>query len=145
MKKTIFKKITLLTVLFFTAFTIAYSQETEGKTYRITHQQNHQKITTYKNAFEKANWNCYRTKNQTRVIAFDNGITFELFSATTAIANGINVPTNCLTESKNIVANPTYTLSSNGYIMEAVPSFSGSKEIKALQQDKQEKTPNNQK
>jgi hypothetical protein len=118
---------------------LLYSQEKEGLTYRVKSGKSHPEFNKYQKAFENANWNCHRIKNQSRVIEFDNGIGFELFSALTAIKNGAHIPTNCLTNPSDIVKEPIYTLSSNGYILEGVNLFSSGKEIEEIRQKKSEK------
>lgn len=112
-----------------------FAQEREGKTYRIIKGNSHQEISKYKTAFEKAKWDCYRTKDKARKIEFDNGICFELLSAAEAIKNGINVPTNCLTNPNDIISSPVYSLHNSGVIMEAVKPYSSSKLIKSIKQD----------
>jgi hypothetical protein len=115
-----------------------FAQEKEGKTYRIIQGNNNPDLLKYKSAFEKAHWDCYRTKSKPREIKFDNGITFQLFSVSEALVKGVQVPINCLTNPDKIISQPIYTLHESGIIMEAVQSYSSEKENKeAIQRKKQ--------
>lgn len=117
-----------------------FAQEKEGKTYKVSAGANHPQLLKYKNAFEKAHWDCYRTKNKPREIKFDNGITFQLFSVSEALAKGVKLPTHCLTNPDQIISQPLYTIHESGIIMEAVQSYSSEKEYKeAIQRKKQVK------
>jgi hypothetical protein len=96
-----------------------FAQEKEGKTYRIIQGNNNPDLLKYKSAFEKAHWDCYRTKSKPREIKFDNGIVFELFSALELSKSDMKINTSCLTNEKDLqnYKAPIYKLADNGRVM----------------------------
>jgi len=126
------RKLLFFFVLLSTIYT--WSQEVEGITYRFLNPAVTNKIELYKKAFSTADMTRFRFKDKSNIIAFENGLKVEIFSANQLIQNGIQVDASKLANSSLENNGYTFKITEDGkYILQQYTQkeFKSRKKIKA--------------